>query len=72
VTTLADVPIFGGLSPKTIDFLLERAANVAVSAGDHFFVEGELGNCLFVLELNNYQCFAICMCDVFDHRNRGV
>jgi len=50
VTTLAGVPIFGGLSPQTIDFLLERAANVAVSAGDHFFVEGELGNCLFVLD----------------------
>jgi CRP-like cAMP-binding protein len=50
VSSLADVPIFGGLSPRTIDFLLRRAEAVGVAPDDHFFVEGELGNCLFVLD----------------------
>jgi CRP-like cAMP-binding protein len=50
VSTLADVPIFGGLSARAIDFLLRRAENTVIPAGDAFFEEGELGNCLFVLD----------------------
>jgi CRP/FNR family transcriptional regulator, cyclic AMP receptor protein len=50
VSGLASVPIFGALSPAAIDFLLSRADTVTVPRGDRFFAEGELGDCLFVLE----------------------
>jgi CRP-like cAMP-binding protein len=50
VRSLESIPIFGALSPRTIDFLRSRAEKTEVAADAYFFREGDLGNCLFVLE----------------------
>jgi CRP/FNR family transcriptional regulator, cyclic AMP receptor protein len=50
VTALSSVPIFGALSADAIEFLRARADTVTVARDERFFTEGELGDCLFVLE----------------------
>jgi CRP/FNR family cyclic AMP-dependent transcriptional regulator len=50
VSALSSVPIFGALSAAAIDFLCARAETVTVARGEQFFSEGDLGDCLFVLE----------------------
>ena len=50
MSTFSSVPVFGALAPATIDFLRARAATVTVAAGELFFSQGDLGDCLFVLE----------------------
>lgn len=50
MTSLSSVPIFGALSAATMDFLRARADVATVARGGRFFSEGELGDCLYVLE----------------------
>ncbi len=47
---LAGIAIFGGLSRETLAFLHERLEPVTARAGEFFFHEKELGDCVFVLE----------------------
>jgi len=47
---LQAVPIFGGLTADTLDFLLTRGARVEVDAGAYFFHQDEPGDALYVLE----------------------
>jgi CRP-like cAMP-binding protein len=47
---LQRVPIFGGLTPGTLDFLLSVAATTEVPAGEPFFRQGEHGDAFFLLE----------------------
>jgi CRP-like cAMP-binding protein len=44
------MPIFGGLKPETLEFLLDLSSEILVSEGDYFFRERERGNSVFVLE----------------------
>ncbi len=47
---LERVPTFAGLTPDTLEFLLERASEVVVEPGEPFFHQGDAGTTLFVLE----------------------
>lgn len=47
---LRNVAIFGALSDETLQFLHDRLEHVSVSAGDTFFVEGDIGDAVYVLE----------------------
>ena len=47
---LQRMPIFGGVNATALEFLLERAVNVEISAGEPFFREGDSGTSAFVLE----------------------
>lgn len=47
---LQAVPIFGGLTTDTLDFLLARGVRVQVAQGEHFFRQDEPGDALYVLE----------------------
>lgn len=44
------MPIFGGVSADTLDFLLGFCPTVSVLANEYFFKEGDAGNSMFVLE----------------------
>ena len=44
------MPVFGGLDADSIGLLLERAREVSVPTGEHFFREGDNGQSAFVLE----------------------
>jgi CRP-like cAMP-binding protein len=46
---LSRISVFGGLTPETLDFLMERAEHVAVASGDVFFRQGEPGGALYIL-----------------------
>ena len=50
IDLLRRMPIFGGLKPETLEFLLDLSSEVLVSEGDYFFREQERGNSVFVLE----------------------
>lgn len=47
---LRDMPVFGGISGDTLDFLLQSAPVIRISQGDYFFREGETALSMFVLE----------------------
>lgn len=47
---LQAMPVFGGISERALQFLLESATTTEVSGGERFFREGELGESMFVLE----------------------
>jgi CRP/FNR family cyclic AMP-dependent transcriptional regulator len=47
---LQAMPIFGGVSDATLDFLLSNARAVAVKGGDFFFREGEAPTGVYILE----------------------
>jgi CRP-like cAMP-binding protein len=50
IDLLRRMPIFGGLKPETLEFLLDLSSEILVSEGDYFFRERERGNSVFVLE----------------------
>ncbi|MDG2304829.1 MAG: cyclic nucleotide-binding domain-containing protein [Candidatus Binatia bacterium] len=47
---LRNLAIFGALSDETLEFLYDRLETVTVAAGESFFVEGETGDSVYVLE----------------------
>jgi len=47
---LQDMPIFGGVSDETLNFICENNQNRQVKAGDYFFYEGDIATSMFVLE----------------------
>ena len=50
IALLQQMPVFGGLNYDSLRLLLSAARDVRVAAGEHFFHEGEPGDCLYVLE----------------------
>ncbi|WP_295389221.1 cyclic nucleotide-binding domain-containing protein [uncultured Thiodictyon sp.] len=46
---LRDMPIFGAVPDRALDFLDARARRVAVPAGDWFFRQGDQGDTMYVL-----------------------
>jgi CRP/FNR family transcriptional regulator, cyclic AMP receptor protein len=44
------MPIFGGLSQETLEFLIDLATMRHLEKGDYFFLEGEEANSMYVLE----------------------
>ncbi len=44
------MPIFGGIREDILEFILETAEIISVSAGHYFFCEDERGTSMFVLE----------------------
>ncbi len=49
IDVLRNLSIFGALSPETMVFLREQCEEVSVRAGKDFFVQGEIGDSVFVL-----------------------
>ncbi|MCB9788617.1 MAG: cyclic nucleotide-binding domain-containing protein [Deltaproteobacteria bacterium] len=47
---LQRVPTFAGLTEETLEFLLDQAREVVVEPGQPFFLQGEPGTTVFVLE----------------------
>ncbi|MEJ8821482.1 cyclic nucleotide-binding domain-containing protein [Variovorax humicola] len=57
VDMLQQMPIFGGISADTLEFLLEPAPIVEVPTGDFFFREGDPPHGMFVLEAGQVTVF---------------
>ena len=47
------MPIFGGISRETLEFFIDRASILELSAGEYFFREGDDAVSMFVLEHGN-------------------
>ena len=47
---LQSMPIFGGISDSTLQFLLQNSQRQHLAAGDYFFHEGDRAALMFVLE----------------------
>ena len=54
---LQQMPIFGGVNPATLDFILERAPLVVKTESDCFFQEGDLAQAMYVLEKGRVAIF---------------
>lgn len=50
IALLKDIPVFGGLSEKTIEFILERSKTYCIPEGEYLFKEGEQTASMYVLE----------------------
>jgi len=50
VELLQAMPIFGGISKETLEFLIDRASILNLSPGEYFFHEGDDAVSMFVLE----------------------
>jgi CRP-like cAMP-binding protein len=50
IELLQQMPIFGGVSEPTLRRLQQRAQTVSLPPGHCFFEEGDLADCLYVLE----------------------
>ncbi|MET0542413.1 MAG: cyclic nucleotide-binding domain-containing protein [Variovorax sp.] len=57
IDMLQQMPIFGGISEATLEFLLAPAPTVDVPAGDFFFQEGDSPHGMFVLEAGRVTIF---------------
>ena len=58
---LRDMPIFGAVPDRALDYLSRRAERVAVPAGHWFFRQGERGEVMYVLRVGRVEV----------QRNRG-
>lgn len=54
---LLTMPIFGGVSPDAIDFILDSSKISKVKAGSFYFREGEIAESMFVLEQGKVEAF---------------
>jgi CRP/FNR family cyclic AMP-dependent transcriptional regulator len=50
IQLLQSMPVFGGISEFTMQFLLDRSGTITRSKGSFFFRENEPGSSMFVLE----------------------
>ena len=50
IEMLQQMPIFGGISEATLEYLLEPARVVAVGAGHYYFCEDDPAEAMYVLE----------------------
>ena len=47
---LQEMPIFGGVEGRTLEYILDNANILNVDEGQYFFKEDELSNSMYVLE----------------------
>lgn len=47
---LAQMPVFGGLNQETLELLTTLAEPTVVNVGEHFFLEGDASNAMYVLQ----------------------
>lgn len=47
---LQEMPVFGGVRTDTLEFMLRQAPVVHLRKGEFFFLEGDEGDCAFLLE----------------------
>jgi len=50
LSMLQRTPIFGGVNPETLQFLLENVTEIAVPEGDFLFMEKDPGDGMYLLE----------------------
>jgi len=50
VTLLQSMPVFGGVSKETLEFLVEHSSSRQLSPGEYFFREGDDATSMYVLE----------------------
>ena len=50
IELMQQMPIFGAIDASAIEFLLEPAPVVEIAAGDYFCREGDMADCMYVLE----------------------
>lgn len=50
IELMQTMPIFGAVDAAAVEFLLEPAPVIEVAAGDYFCREGEMADCMYVLE----------------------
>ena len=51
------MPVFGGLDAASLELLSQRAAAVSVGRGRHFFLEGEQGQAMYVLQAGRVEIY---------------
>ncbi len=54
---LAAMPVFGGLNDATFELLTSLAQPVAVTAGEHFFREGDESQAMYVLQTGQVEIY---------------
>ncbi|MFK8050397.1 MAG: Crp/Fnr family transcriptional regulator [Halioglobus sp.] len=54
---LAEMPAFGGLNAATLDLVAKLAKPVEVSAGQHFFREGDQTQAMYVLQTGQVEIY---------------
>ncbi len=54
---LTSMPVFGGLSPATMELITAGAEPVTVPPGGHFFREGEKSQTMYVLESGRVEIY---------------
>ena len=54
---LHQVPVFGSLQPRTLEFLLARATRIVAAAGAEIVREGEPGGDLYIIETGSADVF---------------
>ena len=47
---LQEMPVFGGIRADTLEYVLQKSLVVHLPKGEFFFLEGDEGDCAFVLE----------------------
>lgn len=47
---LQRMPVFGALSERSLNLLVEKSRHLAVAAGEHFFREGDEARSMYVIE----------------------
>ena len=50
IKLLQDMAIFGGISERSLQFLLDRSNRIQVSADDYFFREDDTAESMFILD----------------------
>ncbi len=50
IELLHKMPIFGGITKKTIGHLLEHTSTESLDAGEYFFKEGDQAECMYVIQ----------------------
>jgi len=46
---IRNIPVCGGLKSETIKFVLQHSRERDINADEHFFREGDVGDCLYVI-----------------------
>lgn len=54
---LADMPAFGGINAATLELVASLAKPVEVSAGEHFFREGDESQAMYVLQSGQVEIY---------------
>ncbi|MEJ2612852.1 MAG: cyclic nucleotide-binding domain-containing protein [Candidatus Thiodiazotropha sp.] len=72
IAMLQMMPIFGGVSASTLDYLLENATIIDANRGDYFFQEDDLDNSIYILELGRVAIFRSWKSELYMLRELGA